>query len=275
MTPRANWKGHLQLGELTCEVGLYTAVSSAERLAFHILNRKTGHRVRRVFVDVETIEPVPGDNQVKGYETGDGRYVALEPEEIAAAVPESDKAMPIQSFVALDEIDEVYRDRPYYLTPAAPASAEAYALICQGMAAMKVAALAQTVLFRRLRTLLIRPEAGGLVATTLNFDYEVRPAALAFKGIKQVTVEGEMLDLAQHITKTKQGRFDPAGFEDRYETALIDLVKAKQAGKPLPKGAPKAPAKVVDLMAALRESAGAKGKAAAKKGARTTRRKAG
>ncbi|SNB72426.1 DNA end-binding protein Ku [Arboricoccus pini] len=275
MMPRANWKGQLQLNELSCEVALYTAISNADRLAFHILNRKTGHRVHRVFVDGETGQVVPSDHQVKGYETADERYVMLEPEEVAAAVPESDKTMRIKTFVAEDAVDDVYQDRPYYLAPATADAAEAYAVIRQGMAAKKVVALAQAVLFRRLRTLLIRPEAGGLVATTLNFDYEVRPASMAFKGIKKVTVKGEMLDLAKHIIETKLGRFDPAEFEDRYEAALAELVKAKQAGRPLPKGAPEAPSKVVDLMAALRESAGTKTSPNGKKTARAARRKAG
>lgn len=112
------------------------------------------------------------------------------------------------------------------------------------------------MLFRRVRTLLIRPHGEGLIATTLNFDYEVRSAREAFKGVSNRQIEGEMLDLAEHIIETKMGRFDPAAFEDRYEAALADLVKAKLKGRKIrPRKEPKRE-KVVDLLAALRETRG-------------------
>jgi DNA end-binding protein Ku len=96
---RANWKGILKIGEVSCPVALYTAASTAERIALRILNRNTGHRVHREFVDAETGEPVGPKEQVKGYETGAGDYIALEPEEIAKAVPEADKTLEVDTFV--------------------------------------------------------------------------------------------------------------------------------------------------------------------------------
>ena len=83
MAPRANWKGFLKVGELNFQVALYTAASTSDRIAFHTLNRATGHRVRRQFVDEETGDPVPSEEQVKGYEVSQGDYVVLEPEEVA------------------------------------------------------------------------------------------------------------------------------------------------------------------------------------------------
>ncbi|RQP04556.1 MAG: Ku protein [Paracoccus sp. BP8] len=276
MAPRAIWKGLLKIAELSCPVALHAAASTSERIAFHTLNRATGHRVRRQFVDGTTGKPVEKDDQVKGYEVGEGDYVVLDPEEIAAAVPESDKTLAVASFVACGDIDDVYFDRPYYLTPADRPAEEAFALIREGMRRKKVAALARAVLFRRVRTVLIRAHGPGMIATTLNFDYEVRSAAEAFRDVSAVKIKGEMLDLAEHIIATKMGEFDIAGFEDRYEAALVDLVRANLEGRRI---APRKPApreKVVDLMAALRESAGrgAKKPAARKKPA-APRRKSG
>jgi DNA end-binding protein Ku len=129
----------------------------------------------------------------------------------------------------------------------------------------KVAAIAQAVLFRRVRTLLIRADDDGLIANTLNFDYEVRSAKEAFDGIPEMKIEGEMLDLARHIIETKNGAFDPSKYEDRYEAALAELVKAKLEGRKIEiRKAPRRE-KVVDLMAALRESAGLGGKKPATK----------
>lgn len=253
--PRANWKGHLTLGELNCAVALFSAASTTERIAFHILNRKTGHRVRRAFVDPTTGRPVDRDDQVKGYEVSPGSYVVLEPEEIARVMPESDKTLAIESFIPCDQIDTVYFDKPYFLAPADALSQEAFVVLREGMATGKVAALARAILFRRVRALLIRPDDAGLIAHTLKFDYEIRPAEEAFDEIPALKIKGEMLDLAKHIIKTKQGRFDPAGFDDRYEAAVAELVRAKKEGRPVKRRPAPAATKVVDLMAALRASA--------------------
>ncbi|TAK47870.1 MAG: Ku protein [Xanthobacteraceae bacterium] len=255
MAPRANWKGFLKVGEVTCPVALYTATSTSGRIAFHTINRATGHRVRRRFIDSETGKPVESEEQVKGYEISPGDYVMLEPDEVAAAVPESDKTLAVSSFINHDDIDDVYLDKPYYLAPGARHAEEAYTLIREGLRAKKVAALAQTVLFRRVRTLLIRPHGHGLIATTLNFDYEVRAASDAFDAIPALKIKAEMRALAEHIIKTKRGKFDPSEFTDRYEAALADLVKAKLEGRTIEVRKERPREKVVDLMAALRQSA--------------------
>jgi len=257
MAPRANWKGYLKLAELTCTVSLYTAVSTSERIVFHTLNRETGHRVRRQFIDEETGKPVESADQVKGYETAKGEYVTLEPEEIASALPESDKTLAFEVFVECAAIDDLYFDRPYYLGPSDEVSEKAFAVIREGMRDKKLAGLARTVLFRRLRTLLIRPYGTGMIATTLNFDYEIRSPQEAFADISDRKIKGEMLDLAKHIIDTKRGKFDPSQFEDRYETALAELVRAKLEGKPIEVRKPEPASNVVDLMEALRKSAGA------------------
>jgi DNA end-binding protein Ku len=265
LAPRANWKGFLKIAELTCPVALYTAASTSDRIAFHMINRTTGNRVRRQFVDSDTGKSVERDDQVKGYETGSGDYVVLEPEEVAAAVPHSDKTLAVDAFVRCRDIDDVYFDKPYYLAPSNEHGEDVFVLIRDGMRTREVAALAQTVLFRRVRTLLVYPHGDGLIATTLNFDYEVRSAKEAFDGVPDLQVKGEMLELAEHIIKTKTGSFDPAHFDDRYEAAVAELVKAKMAGKKIEVRKEKKPEKVVDLMAALRESAGVAGKQPAAK----------
>ncbi len=264
MAPRSNWKGYLKIAEVTCPVALYTAASTSERVAFHILNRETGHRIHRQFVDSETEKPVDGENQVKGYEVAKDEYVTLEPEEIAGAIPASDKTLAVDAFIGCDDIDTLYFDRPYYLAPADKTAQEAFFLIREGMQNAGVAAIAHTVLFRRMRSLLIRAHGPGLIANTLNFDYEVRSAKDAFADVPKTRIKGEMLDLAKHIIATKRGKFDPKKFDDRYEAALAELVKAKAEGKPPPTVKERKSAKVIDLMEALRQSAGAKAKAAAK-----------
>lgn len=275
MAPRAIWKGTLKIGQLGCMVALHTAASTSERLAFHTINRATGHRVQRRFIDAETGKPVDREDQVKGYEVGDGDYVVLTPEEVAAAVPGSDKTLAVSNFIGCADIDDLYLDKPYFLSPADRAADDVFALVREGMAERNVAAIAQAVLFRRVRTVLIRAQGKGMIATTLNFDYEVQSAKEAFDDIPTVKVKGEMLKLAEHIIGTMAGTFDAAAFDDRYESALADLVKAKLEGKTPAPPKRQTREKTVDLMSALRESAKLSGKAGTTaKSAATSRRPA-
>lgn len=265
MTARAVWSGAIKIAEVVCPVKMYTAATTSERIALHMVNRKTGHRLHRVYVDEKTDKPVERDDQVKGYETSEGSYVVLEPDEIAAAVPNSDKVLNVDSFIACGRIDQTYFDRPYYLLPASEATEDSFVLIREALRNKKAAAFAHTVLFRKLRPVLIRAHRKGLIATTLNFDYEVRSAKDAFAEIAKRKIDPEMLELAQHILKTKAGRFEPEKFEDRYEEALADLVKAKIEGrKVVPLRRPE-PTKPNDLLEALRLSAGGKEKAPGKR----------
>jgi DNA end-binding protein Ku len=252
---RAQWKGLVKFGEVSCGVALYTAASTSDRITFNTINKATGNRVNRVFIDSETEYPVPKEAQTKGFEIENGQYIIIDPEEGASAIPESNKTLEIEAFIPCSDVDDVYFDKPYYLTPD-KMGGDAFTALRDAMRKSNVAAIARTVLFRRMRTVLIRPHGKGLIATTLNYDYEVRSSAKAFEGMPKLKIEGEMLDLAKHIISTKKGEFDPASFDDRYEAALADLVKAKMEGKALPKRKAVEVSKPNDLLAALRESAG-------------------
>lgn len=253
---RAQWKGFVKFGEVSCGVALYTAASTSDRITFNTINTATGNRVNRVFVDSETEDPVPKEAQTKGFEIENGQYIIIDPEEVAATIPESNKTLAIEAFIPCSDIDDVYFDKPYYLTPSDRTGSDAFVALRDGMRKSNVAAIARTVLFRRMRTVLIRPHGKGLIATTLNFDYEVRSSKKAFEEMPKIKIEGEMLDLAKHIISTKKGEFDPATFDDRYEAALAQLVKAKIEGKSLPKRKKVEVSKPNDLLAALRQSAG-------------------
>lgn len=144
-----------------------------------------------------------------------------------------------------------------------------FVLLRDALVRSNVAAIAHAVLFRRLRTLLIRPHGNGLIASTMNFDYEVRSAEEAFEEAPKVHIEGEMLDLAKHIIATKKGSFDPKEFDDRYDAALMELVQAKAEGKTIkPVKEPKVD-RASSLLEALRESAGVAGKTRARTAAKS------
>lgn len=255
MAPRATWKGYIHIAELAFPVSLYAGATTSRRISFHIINRKTGNRVSREYIDEDTEEAVDREHQVKGYETGEGEYIILQPEEIAAALPDNDKTISIDNFVPCTDVDTVFFDKPYYIAPSDGVMGETFAVLREGMRRQKVAAVGRAFLFKRARTLILRPRGLGIEANTLNYDYEVRPATEVFKDLPDLKIEGEMLDLARHIIDTKMGTFDPRSFDDRYDQALADLIKAKAEGKEIKKPAPRREEKVVSLLDALRESA--------------------
>lgn len=271
MTQRASWRGHLKFADLTCEVGLYSALTSGSRISFNIINRKTGNRVERQYIDSDTGDVVDRDDQIKGYELDNGDHIVIEGDEISRLMPESDKVIRVTHFLACADIDKLYFDRPYYLS-AGEEGEEALSLLARAMDEQKVAALAEAVLFRRNRVLLIRPQGKALVATTLNYDYEVRSQTAVFKSIPDIEFDDEMLELAGHIISTRAGTFDPSDYNDRYNEGLAELVKARMEGRTIPKKAPPEKDNVIDLREALRRSAAEAGpgktrkKAAGRKG---------
>jgi DNA end-binding protein Ku len=280
MTRRASWRGQLKFGDFICEVGLYSALTSTDKISFNIVNRKTGNRVERQYIDSDTGDAVDKDDQVKGYELENGEHLIIEGDELSQLMPDNDKVIRIKSFLDCDQIDKLYFDRPYYLSPSAEGDDQALALLARSLQDEGVAALAEAVLFRRNRILLIRPQSDTLVATTLNYDYEVRAESAAFKGIADVEFDAEMLELAGHIIAKRSGTFDPSDYTDRYNDALGELVQAKIEGRPIEKRAPEKRDNVIDLRQALRDSAGndapKKKSAASKKAAPTrTKKKAG
>lgn len=257
MNRRASWRGHLTFADFNCEIGLYSALTSAEKIAFNIVNRKTGHRVERQYVDSDTGEAVLRDDQVKGYELDNGDHIVIEGDEIAKLMPESDKVIRVSHFLPCDEIDKLYFDKSYYLAPGGEGGEEALTLLARAMDDENVAALAEAVLFRRNRVLLIRPSGKALVATTLNFSYEVRSQTSVFKSIPDIEFDEEMLELAGHIIEKRAGTFDPADYSDRYNDALAELVKAKIEGREIAKQPSRREDNIIDLKEALRRSAGA------------------
>ncbi|MBS0535310.1 MAG: Ku protein [Proteobacteria bacterium] len=255
MAPRPNWKGFLKLSLVSCSVALYPATSTSQRIRFNIINRETGNRIRNEVVDAETGDPVDSESRVKGYEVDKGQYVLVEEDELDNVALESTHTIDIDEFIPMSEVDRIYLDESYYLVPQDDVAQEAFAVIREAMRKEDLAGLARVVVYRRERLLLLRPRGKGLLATTLRYKNEVRDEKNYFDDIPNIKVPADMLKLATHILETKKGKFDPSKFEDRYETALMELIKAKRAGKkPVTVSEPK-PSNVINLMDALRRSA--------------------
>ena len=255
MAPRPNWKGFLKLSLVSCSVALYPATTTNQRLSFNIINKNTGNRVRYEVVDAETGDPVEKEDRVKGYKMEGNEYLLLEDEELENVALESTHTIDIEEFVPASEVDRIYLDESFYIVPQDDVAQEAFAVIREAMRKEELAGLAKVVIYRRERLLLLQPRGKGLLATALRYKDEVRDEKDYFDDIDNVKVSSDMLKLAAHILDTKKGKFDPKKFEDRYENALKDLIKAKKAGKEPPTLAEPKPSNVVNLMDALKRSA--------------------
>jgi len=273
MAPRPNWKGYLKLSLVSCSVALYSATSTSQRVRFNIINKKTGHRVHNQVVDAETEEPVEREDRVKGYQIEKGQYVLVEDDELDEVALESNHTIDIETFVPRSEVDEIYLEEDYFIAPADKVGTEAFAVIREAMKKEDLVGIARVVLYRRERILMLAPRGDGLMATALRYRSEVRDEEDYFDDIPNVKVPADMLDLAVHILKSKKAHFEPDKFEDRYEDALVALIKAKHAGKPIPKLEEAKPSNVINLMDALKrsvkaEQAGAKSASARRDPAR-------
>jgi DNA end-binding protein Ku len=254
VAPRANWKGYLKLSLVSCPVALFPAVSRTERISFHLINRETGNRLRQQYIDSVTGDIVERDETIRGYEIGKNDYITLEESEIAEQAIESTHTIDIETFVPRDEIDEVYLDDSYYLAPDDKVADEPFVVIRDAMRKSNMVGLARVVLSGRERIVMIEARDNGLLVTTLHYKYEVRDEKPYFESIPNVKISKETLDLAAHIIDTKRGKFDPSKFEDRYQDSLVELIRAKRAGKPIPAAPQPKPSNVINLMDALRRS---------------------
>ena len=260
MAPRANWKGFLRLSLVTCPVALYPATSDTEKVSFNQINRKTGHRIKYAKVDADTGEEVANEDIMKGYKVDTDTYIEVSKDELDDVALESTRTIEIDEFVPKSDIDNRYLIRPYYLVPDGKVGHDAFAVIRETIRSLNKVAIGRVVLTNREHIIALEPLDNGLMGTLLRYPYEVRGEKEYFDDIQNVKITKDMLDLAKHIVEQKSASFEPDKFEDRYETALIELINRKRSGIKIPaKASPKSEGNVINLMDALKRSlAGAK-----------------
>jgi DNA end-binding protein Ku len=257
MAYRPTWQGHLKLSLVTCPVALYAATDPGGDVHFNLINPKTNNRIRMITTDPDT-GPVDRADLVKGYEVAKGEYVLLTNDEIDSVRLESTRTIDIERFVAADGIDRLYWDNPYFLAPDGKLAQEAFGVIRVAMETSGRIALGRVVIGTRERILAIEPRGKGMVAYTLRSDDEVRNPDQIFDDISDARPDKSMVAIAERIIEQQEGPFDPRQFVDRYEEALKALIADKQKGHMPAKVEEPDDTNVVDLMAALRASLGAK-----------------
>ncbi|MGN6142286.1 MAG: Ku protein [Mesorhizobium sp.] len=258
--PRAAWKGFLRVGSVSCKVKIVGVVTEAERIRFNVLNRKTGNRVRSVYVDEETNDEVPADEQQKGWEVDKGDFLPIDAEEIKALKLSSEHTLDVDDFVPVKEIDTRYLEKPYYLAPADAVSTEPFAVLREAMEKTGMAARSCVVMYQHGHEVVIQPYGMGMLMSWLRPHRDVLSEKEAFEGIPSGKLDKDLIDVASMLIDKKLTKFDPSHFEDKYEEALVELIDAKKKGKKPPvRKVEKPKENVVNLAEVLRKSLEAEG----------------
>jgi DNA end-binding protein Ku len=256
--PRPFWSGQIQISLVSVGVKLFPATESKSEIHFHQLSRKSGERIHHQKVAGED-GPIANEDIVKGYEYRKGEYVEIEPDEIEHLRIPSRHTLQVTQFVATNEIDPSFFEKPYFVVPENDRQAEAFTVVRKALQNTKMVGLGKIAFGGRehLVALSAPPDdkLAGMMAYAIRYDEELRDPSRYFNEIKKVAVDKDQLSLATELIKRKATKFKPEQFKDEYEAALRKMVEAKVKHKPLPKEdpAPKS-AKVVNLMDALRKS---------------------
>lgn len=251
------WTGAISFGLVTVPVKLYSAVSR-KTVRFHQLNAKTGVRIQQKRIDPTTGDEVAYEDIVKGYELTPDRYVLIEPGELEALDPKKTKAIEIEDFVALDEIDPIYFDHPYYLAPG-PGGAKPYRLLLEAMRETGRVAIATVVIRSKQQLVAVRPIGEHVLgmATMVFPDEVIDPATIdEIPADDDVEVTKRELAIAQQLVDSLAAEFDPDKYRDSYREDVLALIERKAAGEQIAvqPTADEDQAPVPDLMSALKAS---------------------
>jgi len=260
MAARAYWQGQIRLALVSIPVQLFPATKSS----FNQIHKPSGKRIRYEKV-VPGIGAVEAEDIVKGYEVEKGKYVLLTDEEIDEVKLEAKRTIDLIQFVDEGEIDMLYFDKPYFVSPEEgdETGAEAYVVLRDALKETGKVGLGQLVIRGKSNIVAVKPYGKGLSIETIRFADEVQKADAFFSEVPEITPDRELVGLAEELIKRKVSKFDPKAFKDTYEDALRELIDAKIEDRaPEAIEEPQLGAKVIDLMEALKRSVGGRGAAA-------------
>ena len=262
MASRPYWSGQLKISLVSLGIQLFPATSPQAEITFHQIDRSSGQRIRHLNVSDDN-EPVDNSEIVKGYEYSKGKYLVVDPEEIAKLRIPTRNVIDIKQFVDMSELAPALFEKPYFVVPEPKESAEAFAVVRKAMEQSGKAAVGEVAFAGRehLVAIAVPPDRSefGLMAYTLRYEEELRKEEDYFSDLKnqRIEIDKKQLAMAVQLIEAYSRPLNLDDFKDDYETALRELIEAKQKDAPLPldKETPK-PTKVINLMDALRQSVG-------------------
>jgi DNA end-binding protein Ku len=268
MASRSIWTGSITFGLVNIPVKLFVAVRE-KNIQFHMLHDQDHVRLQRKMICPKDGKEVHNEHVVKGYEVSPGQYVIIHERELEAAAPKKSKTIEIEDFVALDEIDPVYFDRPYYVVPQEQGT-KAYRLLVEAMEKSKKVGIARFVMRAKEYLCALRPQEGALVLETMHFNDEVLPVD-EVDGVPQKTKSDEReLKMASQLIDSLSTKFKPDKYHDTYREAVQQLIEKKAEGEEVvtQPAMEEKKGRATNLMAALEASLASAKSAAGKNGDR-------
>ena len=245
----ATWKGTLSFGLVSIPIQLSPAART-ERISFNQLHKVCHTRLKQPLFCPTCNRQVERSEIEKGYEDEKDQYLLFSEEELDRIEPESARMMEILEFCKLDEIDPLYYDASYYVTPETP-GAKAYKLLHETMQRTGYAGIAKVTMHNREYIVIVRPRKNGLTLHTMFYSNEIR-AASETEG--KFEIKEQERSLATQLVESLAAPFQPEKYHDTYQDALRTLIDAKAKGQDVVAVPAPAQAAPIDLMAALKES---------------------
>ena len=253
---RPIWTGTVSFGLVTLPVKLYSATES-QTIRFHNFERGTGERVRHKRVAEESGHDVAYEDIVKGYEVRPGEHVMVEKEELESVEPGRSRAIEIEDFIDLEEVDPVYFQRTYHMVPADEGAARPYGLLVRTLTEAGRVGIARFVMRGNQHLAAIRSQGDALVLETMYFPDEVRSAQdlEEMAAVETAEVSDREIAAARQLVDSLTSEWDPSRYEDTYRQRVLELLEAKAEGEAVVTRKDEEPsANVVDLMSALEAS---------------------
>ncbi len=223
------WKGYIHFGETDVSVKLHSAVRE-ERIQFHLLHRSDQARLRQQMVCALEKQPVPAEEQSKGFEVEEGKFIIMDPEELEQATPESTRMIEVREFVKTGQIDTLFIDRVYYLEPdSVNIQGKGYSALVRALKDMDVAGICTWTM--RKRTYFGALQASGKILrlNTLRYADEVVPAASL--GLEDVALSEKELKIGVELIKQLSGPFEPQKFVNEHQKKLQEMIEKKARGE--------------------------------------------
>ena len=253
MAARPTWKGFLKISLVNIPIKVFPATESSGTISFNQLHGECQTRIQQKRWCAHCNREVPNSEIVKGYEFEKGRYVVLSEDDVDKVRPASTRVIDLVQFADDSAIDPIYVDRAYYLAPDGPVASDAFAVMREGMKG-KVG-IGKLALYGREYLVAVRPQQRGIVMYTLHHAAEIRSIdAVEELNAVSTKVKPEEVKLARQIIGSFEGPLNLSDFKDEYREGLQAIIDAKIAGKEIVAPAVETPARVVNLMEALKKS---------------------
>jgi DNA end-binding protein Ku len=244
------WKGHLTFGLVSLPIRLYSAARS-ESVSFNQLHKHDNSRVKQVLYCQAEDRPIERSEIVKGYEYERGRYVVIDDEDIRKVAPKTAKVMEILEFVKSADVDPLYFESSYYMAPD-DAGEKPYALLFDALKRTGYVGVAKIAMHNREHIVILRPGPRGILLHTMYYAHEIR-AVDEFRTDVSLVKEKEIA-LATGLIEALAADFEPQKYHDAYRDNLLAMIEAKKSGQEVVEAAAPEPAKVVDILDALKRS---------------------